>query len=84
VSSVTTLGIRVNLSIVSVPSVCPSKIVRVAGSQHHVEVALPSKIADTSDVPYKGAVHCHPQPMLCVSLVTPIIHNLEKERESEF
>jgi len=39
VSSVTTLVIRVNLSIVSVPSVC-SKILRVAGTQHRVEVAL--------------------------------------------
>ena len=39
-SSVSTLGNRVNLSIVSVPSVCPSKIVPVAGAQHCVEVAL--------------------------------------------
>jgi len=40
---------------------------------------------DTSDVPYEAAVHCRPQPVLRVSLVTPIIvHNLEKERETLF
>jgi len=40
VPSVTTLRIRVNLSIASVASVCPSKIVWVAGAQYHIDVVL--------------------------------------------
>jgi len=48
VSSVTTLGIRVNLSIVRVPSVCPSKIVRGAGARHRIEVALVVNVCGVS------------------------------------
>ena len=49
-SSVTTLGIRVNIFIVRVPSVCPSKIVRGACARHRVEVALVVNVCGVSHV----------------------------------
>ena len=39
-----------NLSIVSVPSVCSSKIVRVASAQHRVEVALVVNVCSVGHV----------------------------------